>query len=331
MSVYNLARETLQNIYDVDGNKLSYAYDADGNEIYRAGKIPGYAIENVQDYYRPRTLEVAEQINGLSDQWQSFVFLTDPHYPTTEMHSQAISLYLLSNCPGISMLVLGGDYCEGNWNKSRFNTWTAEFRASENRHFIHCLFGNHERFGGGLEDALSTIYSSFIADKLDEVSGNPQQNYYYFDVPSHKTRFVLINTSDSGTTVISETQLAWIREVGQLPDSTWSLVVLGHINMMVGVGLLENRADLIDAITSSNGEIVGYICGHQHTDAINQTSGLYEATLLCDRLENTTYYERIADTTSEQAVSVVSINTSSKDVVIRRIGAGSQQFGYSYA
>jgi hypothetical protein len=55
-------------------------------------------------------------------------------------------------------------------------------------------------------------------------------------------------------------------------------------------------------------------------------------------IPDTVYYpgisvtDRVTGTISEQAVSVVSINTTTKDVVIRRIGAGrNQTLSYNYA
>lgn len=340
MSAFNINGETLRNVYAIDGDGLKLAYDLSGAEVYRVGKIPGYSIENIPEYYRARTLEVASQVDNLSDEWQSFVFVTDPHYPTNKMSSQPISLYLLSNCPNVSMVVLGGDYCEGNWVKARFNTWTSDFRTSNNQHYIHCLVGNHERFGtvaGGkpsITESLPTIYNTFLVDKLDEINGSPENDYYYFDVPGRKTRFVLLNTSDDGTVTISASQLAWVRQVVQLPDASWSLVVLAHVNMMVGTGLLTNKAELISAIQTCNGSIVGYICGHQHLDAVTKISdGFYELTFLCDRYavdEHTVPREE--GTITENAVTVVSFNTTTKQVVARRIGAGNNNtMSYSYA
>lgn len=346
--IYDIDGVKINHAYDLDGTDLAEAFDIDGNSIFRRGKATGYSIENVQSYYQPRTLEVTEQINALSDDWQSFIFVTDPHYPSNEMHSQSIALYLLSNSSA-SMIVLGGDYCEGSYNSSRYKTWTAEFRESENKHYIHALFGNHERFGGdqSMPTALNDIYSDFLSDKVDDLVGNLEQDYYYFDDSVRKIRYMFINTSDGtdasttaeNATTISATQLAWVREVVQLPDSTWSLIVLAHVNMMYGTGLLKNKADLIAVIETCNGSIVGYICGHQHADKISKISdGFYELTLLCDRFSET-YPEsetegghREAGTYTEQAVSVVSFNTITKQVVMRRIGAGNDQvLSYSYA
>ena len=63
-------------------------------------------------------------------------------------------------------------------------------------------------------------------------------------------------------------------------------------------------------------------------------------TMLCDKFENVNYYDgisvtnRVADTITEQAVSVLSFNFKQRRVVLRRIGAGwssvleTMQFSY---
>ena len=89
-----------------------------------------------------------------------------------------------------------------------------------------------------------------------------------------------------------------------------------------------NGAAIISAIKECNGKVIGYICGHQHVDITGKWSGIQQTTLLCDKFENTNYYDGISVTNresgkvTEQAVSVVSINSKTKQVVIRRIGAG---------
>lgn len=332
MSVFDIDGNALQSVYDADGNELSEAFDIDGNLIFSAK----YSIDNVESYYQPRTLEVTNQLNNLDQNWQSFIFVTDPHYPTNKMHSQAVALYLLSNSSA-SMLVLGGDYCEGNWFKSRYETWADAFRNSSDKHQIYALIGNHERFASdtAVRESLQSVYTDFISDKLGELSGNFEKAYYYKDVTPYKTRYIFLNTSDEASQTMSADQIAWVEQAVQLPDSTWSAIVIAHITVSDwGGGTLTNRQDLIDAIETCNGEIVGYICGHRHIDGIVKASDrIYELTLLCDRFaSNSTTYPREEGTITENVVSVVSFNTVTKQVVVRRIGAGSDQaLNYSYA
>ena len=94
--------------------------------------------------------------------------------------------------------------------------------------------------------------------------------------------------------------------------------------------------DVTNALSSTNGTIIGYFCGHEHCDLIQVVNNkFYEVILLNDNCsKDTTFSEitnpdRIPETESEQAVSVVSINTETGDVDIKRIGAG-ENLTYNY-
>lgn len=303
-----------------------------------------YDISNVVSYYRTPVTTMANTINGLTDDWDSFVYITDPHGSANKQHSQDIALYLLDNTPA-SMIVLGGDYCASEWDASEFDTYVLPFLHSGLEDNIYAVFGNHETFAGGTAEAKQSIYHDFLAGK-SWLSGSLANNYYYFDDTKSKIRYMFLNTSDGGSQyVMSQTQINWITQNVRLPDSSWQLLVIGHVNLdtfgitsttMTG-STESNASDIISAIKHCNGTIIGYLCGHQHIDASRKVDGIQHTTILCDRFENTDYYSgysvtnRTAGTTSEQAVSVVSINRTNKQVVIRRIGAGrNSTISYSY-
>lgn len=338
MSVYDIAGNALGSVYGVDGTTLEKAYDIDGAEIFSSDK---YSIENVQTYFREPTLSVSNAINGLSDDWQSFVFITDTHGSGNKQHSQAIGLYLLDNAP-VSMICLGGDYSVSSWSKTEYDTYMAPYLNSGMVDKIYALFGNHETYGGGTTEAKQSIYNDFLKDKPHLV-GQMANNYYYFDDSVRKIRYVFLNTSDGGSQyVMSASQISWISQNVVLPSSEWSLVVFGHVTLNdMGIPTYSNEsngADVVSAISNCNGTIIGYICGHQHIDTIYNDGSMTHVTLQCDKFENTNYYsgvsvtDRVAGTVSEQAVSVISFNTKTKQVVIRRIGAGrNQTMSYSYS
>lgn len=299
-----------------------------------------YPISNVQSYFRSSTESVASEINGLSSDWESFVFITDPHGSGNQQHSQAIALWLLNHTPA-TMLVLGGDYSKGNWSSSEYNTYMAPFLNSGLVSKIYPLCGNHEAMGGNISAAKAAIYDDFLDTKTN-IAGEPEEIYYYFDDTAKKTRYLFINTSDSGQQyVMTAEQIAWIEANVVLPAIDWQLLIFGHVTLaqMAGVTYSNetNGADILAAIANCNGSIVGYFCGHQHIDYTQKIGNIQHTTFLCDKLENTNYYDgisltnRVAGTVSEQAVTVVSFNRSTKDVVTRRIGAGRQRsMTYSY-
>lgn len=297
-----------------------------------------YGIDNVVSYYQTPTLSVANTLNKQSSDWTSFAFITDMHGNGNKQHSQAIALYLLDNT-NMSMIVLGGDYCVSGWDKTEYDTYMSPFKNGDLVGNVYALMGNHETFANGSAEAKQSIYNDFLKDKT-WIAGSLTNNYYYMDDIDRKIRYLFLNTSDGGSSSVqytmTSTQVDWIKNHVTLPDSSWSLLVLGHVNLCnMGVSsstMTEstetNGAAIISAIKECNGKIIGYICGHQHVDITGKWSGIQQTTLLCDKFENTNYYDGISVTNresgkvTEQAVSVVSINSKTKQVVIRRIGAG---------
>ena len=322
MAVYDITGSELTAVFDTSGEGITAAYDIDGNEIVIRTPTD---ITEVVSYYRTDVLAMQQTISGLSDEWENLIFITDPHGTSNEQHSQAIAMYLLSNTPNISKIILNGDYVSDSWDLSEYTTYTTPFLESSLMPYIIATVGNHD-VG---KDAV--VYADFLADKSN-LNGVPQGGYFYYDIPSKKLRMMFINTSSNGWLTISQTQLNWIAQNVILPDSTWNLAVFGHVNVDDVGGVcyqnLTNASALISAIGACNGHIVGYFCGHQHIDDTRNIGDFQQTTLLCDRFENRNYYNglsvtnRVEGTVTEQAVSIISINTTTKNVVVRRIGAG---------
>ena len=209
---------------------------------------------------------------------------------------------------------------------------------------VYFALGNHDRIGWSDFDLeqVQRAYNVFLSNK--DVEGVPTSYYYYFDNAAKKIRYMVINTSESETNhvTMSATQLAWIGRNVQLPDSTWSLVVIGHCDIdpdtSVVTGGSANAQDICDAIELCNGHVVGYFCGHQHIDRITSIDNAFrQITLLCDCIDDREYYPSIYDyptrtpgTASEQAVTIVSFNTVTGVVRFTRIGAYSPNTLPSY-
>ena len=200
---------------------------------------------------------------------------------------------------------------------------------------MYFALGNHDRIGWSDFDLeqVQRCYNVFLSNK--DVEGVPTSYYYYFDNAVKKIRYMVINTSESETNhvTMSATQIAWIRQHVILPDSTWSLVVIGHCDIdpdtSVVTGGSANAQDICNAIEQCNGNVVGYFCGHQHIDRITTIDNDFkQVTLLCDCIDDREYYPEIYDyptrtpgTASEQAVTIVSFNTVTGVVRFTRIGA----------
>ena len=326
MSVYDVSGNGVTELYSEAGDSLDVVYDKDGNLIYFDNEI-----NNIVSYFREPTLSVKSAIENQLGDWTNIIFITDMHGRSNQQHSQAIGIYLLHKAP-IKMLVLGGDFSASTWDIDQYNTYVAPFLQSDTMSKIYAVMGNHETYGSetAADTAKGCIYNDFLSAK--NLQGVPAQNYYYLDDANSKTRYLFINTSDSGSAyVMTQTQLTWIENSVILPDSSWNLVVFGHVNLAQMAGVTRenesNGSSVIAAINNCNGTIVGYFCGHQHIDYCEKIGDFQHTTFQCDKLEYNNYYpgvsfiDRGANTVTEQAVTVISINVTTKQVITRRIGA----------
>ena len=295
---------------------------------------------SVVSYYKDLTSSMRSLIANRNDNWYNFIFVTDPHSNDNAMHSQDIALYLLRNTPNISMMVLNGDYCRDGWDDGYYNQYMTPYLNCEVKSKIYATVGNHD-FGH-----VNRIMTDFLAGK-NVKTNNINNGYYYFDDTSRKLRVMFLNTSDDTWLSVGSTQLEWIRTNVQLPGTDWKLIVIGHVNLdPLDLDTLHpsdpwsmslsNGEAVKETIATCNGTIVGYFSGHQHLDRSDDiTSGqrtFRQTMLLCDRLEDgSTYYgseysyERQPATTTEQAISVISVKFKGDDpqVVVSRIGARS--------
>ena len=288
-------------------------------------------LTDIAPYYQRPTLNVVEELNTLEAEYVSFIVTTDTHGTSNKNNSQNIIRYLLKNTTANKVFHLG-DSVKSSWDKSEHLMYFEPLSNCLPQVFY--TLGNHETYGSTAED-LSIIYDNLLSNK-EYLQGFPEKFYYFFDDVDNQIRYLFINTSDN-----SEEQVNWITEAVKLPTNSWKLIVLGHMDIkpndpITADWVAPNAKKFSEAIAATNGIIIGYFCGHEHCDLIQTIDNkFYEVILLNDSCSKDTTFSsitnpnRLVDTISEQAISIVSINTKTGDVYIRRIGAG-ENLTYNY-
>lgn len=320
-----------------DGTKIQHK-----NSAKQVSSFP--EPKNVQSYFQQEVKNMRTTLSNLGRDWTNILFVTDPHSDSNKMNSQDAALYLLGNSR-MSFMVLNGDFCKSGWDKDLYSAYVSKITKSKIKSKVYATVGNHDY---GHADKIIT---DFIKGK-NVTRTDSSKPYYYFDKKNKKTRFMFLNTSDSDWLTVGSEQLAWITKSVILPDSSWNLVVFAHCNFNdAGLSNItitsgadsmtaRNGAAIGNAIANCNGSIIGYFCGHQHIDkgdtvTVNGKS-IRQTMLLCDKFETEPYYQgysytRTAGQVTEQAISIISINTKTRQVVVRRIGAGSVSgLNYTY-
>lgn len=334
--IFDINGNEKNQVFGLLGESLTQAYDIYGNELIEESD---YSIDNVISYYQQPTLDMVEVINAQSSDTVSFVVITDSHGSVNRQHSQAIATYLVKHSKANKLFHLG-DVSGNNWSETEYKTYfTPLVENCLSR--MYFTLGNHEWFGDVTHASHTVIYNDILSSKKN-LHGNPERFYYYFDDASNKIRYVVINTSENSANSFSTTQATWLSESLVLPSNDWKAIVLGHIDIMPNDPITSkwesNQARRItDAIKSTQNTVIGYFCGHEHFDRIVKIEdSFYQINMLNDSCSQDTSFTEItnptrkANTVSEQSVSIVSINLTTGDVVIRKIGASNGNMEYNY-
>ena len=121
---------------------------------------------------------------------------------------------------------------------------------------------------------------------------------------------------------MTDEQLEWLRDTATvLPDTDWNLVIFGHLPVDPE-DPYPNKSlrceEISTVLANTRGSLVGYFCGHVHKDQYTYVkNSFYEVVLNCDKNTHTRLVDR---SPSEQVITIVSLNTETGDVLLRRIG-----------
>ena len=275
--------------------------------------------------FRHRVYNAVEELEKLDQNWTSFLVLTDTHGSRNSQHSQAIVRYLLEHTEVTSCFWLGDIFT--NWaDEEEYKTYSSQLLPYKDR--IYVTIGNHDRAEMLVYDAndVRMVYDDFLKDKAGLLKGNPEDYYYYMDDPAKKLRYLVLNTSNETGSQhrMSTAELQWLRETGlKLPSKKWSVVILGHEDIDTGTALpytSKNGDEITKLIQGCNGHVVGYFCGHEHRDLQTRTAGGFVQTIITSDAVMRGQNNRKLDSTTEAAVTIVSVNTKTGEVRFHRIG-----------
>ena len=275
-------------------------------------------LSDVYSTYQTSTADVVDAINTSDANAVSFIVLTDTHGSANGQKSQNICRYILKNSHASKLFWLG-DISNINWSLTEYQTFAQPLLNCAEK--VYPTLGNHEYFGGNASQ-IQTIYTDFLDGKT-YLNGSLTDFYYYMDDPSHKVRYIVINTSSGVTNLVSSAELTWLESAVQMPSSDWGAIVFGHFPLQrngvteTSENVSNQRYQVRDILLGTNGTIISYICGHTHED-INS-------------IIDYSFYQQILDNDSEsaQAISIFNVNLDTKEVYIYRIGHGSD-INYDY-
>lgn len=172
-------------------------------------------------------------------------------------------------------------------------------------------------------------------------------SYFYLDNAPQKIRFICLNsqfyegtgitdgTVNAMTNGFGAEQLEWLEHTALAAADDWDVVIATHIppaaTAINGSVYLTQYSDgdaFRSIISNSAANIIGIFCGHCHVDAM-VTGDLPCPILTVTCAVNTPYdgtsADRVADTNTETAIDIVSINKATKTIHLTRLGAGNDR------
>jgi len=236
-----------------------------------------------------------------------------------------------------------------------------QFRQFKRQRDMYSVMGNHDFTikTSATDDTGTTLpvsESYALFGREFERYTNIEQNkmYYYVDNSATKIRYIFINTEESvDTTVawgvqakISQEQEDWLTNEALNVEDGWKIIAIGHVPIHPDASLYSSKLDIlkqtfdgynartklditsVDGVTATTdytnagGEVVAYLCGHNHKDQSFTDQGINYISTGCDANYKNDTWNRTSRTTSEQLFDVFFYDTTKNNLKTIRIGAG---------
>lgn len=304
----------------------------------------------------------------------NFVFITDQHNRMNEFSVKENRVpgitefeyaedairsiqYILDRCPGIEMVVSGGDigndyhYDPNEIRRSQQEVMDALYKLSVP---VHCCVGNHDNaMGACTDEGRDNRPYTILPDEMHRLcmKNNPTENNYYFiDIEKQNYRFVFLDVSDGRYNQdkngqyqgwmyeISGKQAAWFENEALKTDRSVIVFCHGPVcnrgiygteNYPVGIKPYDDliNGPRVHYAMLSNKNVVCHIAGHVHYDNLLYDDGILTVTTQCSLAWAwcPACPERKCKTITETAFDVFSIKGN--QVKITRFGAGTDRVG----
>lgn len=319
------------------------------------GVIPAYY--NTSDYFADKMGTITENVMNAGKGGDSFVFVSDPHWPSNAKVSPKLIKKIIDQCP-ISKIVLNGDYENSTSNKMAackiIRECITSFKYARTETFVNV--GNHEfndPAGNKPNQRLSDaqVFGLVLSPQNDIILPSGEYNTsanlaFYVDNTAIKRRYFFI-PSNYSSNIESSVNLWLGTELGNLPEG-YDVVIISHVALVTESNTtsvlltFEPIENLIEAYntrgtytyngvifdySSASGKVVCVISGHTHYDASYVTeSGIPIICTTTDAYDQELGGDtRTAGTVNEQAFDVVTIDTSAGKIYLTRIGYGSNR------
>ena len=303
-------------------------------------EIPENSPQFIPDYWEETVSKKIEEIKKKQKGiFPTFALVTDMHWASNTKHSLAIIERVIKEA-GVDMFFNGGDIVCGSGvcpKESLFRELD-EYSESFEKISDKCLMvlGNHDQAYSTFpipeyyiesittEETFKHYFEKSTKNK--NIVFSPTKNYCYLDSPTHKMRYIALNTHVKPTEELDERgvgvfwafreagimqeQFDWlINEALNVPDSSWTVAVSVHEpefdNMDILLGIFDAfrkhttfekkvtredkpyfSVDVSADFSGKGGDFAIIVCGHLHSDEDEKKNGILITTTANDSLHN---------------------------------------------
>lgn len=299
----------------------------------------------IPSYYTAHIEQKAQQIRSnmmdVGQNGETFIFITDTHWESNTGNSPELVRYLLHNL-NIKVILNGGDFInQGERAPMAKAMQTAVSSYLFRDTVMLCAFGNHDSNWNNWnhqQDYPERYFDRKCQYALMQKHMEDAATYFadgwncYHDRPTTKTRFVVIDTGEKG----EYAQFTPLGNVLKATPSGYSIIIMAH--WLYGgskTSACTKLEQMIDAYNKRTGEyasakarILLLLGGHIHNDMSWKTANGTPVVLTdCDAAgrSSNTKYPPVKRTVTEQAFDVITVDYSTGNIKVVRIGRGADR------
>ena len=291
--------------------------------------IPSYYA----DHIRQKEAQIRSNMMDVGMNGETFIFITDTHWESNAENSPGLVKYLLHNLH-IRTVLNGGDFInqgERQIASERMQKAVSSFLFRDT--VMLCAYGNHDSNWNNWNHQQDYPERYFDRNCQYALMQKHQEGYvtyfadgwnYYHDRPATKTRFVVLDTGDTGTfTAYNE-----LKNVLEDTPNGYNIIIMAHwlYNGSSKSVVCQKLEQIIDEFNrNGKARIALLLGGHIHKDMSWKTKGGVPVILTdCDADERSKN-AAVRKTVTEQAFDVITVNYDTKTVKAVRIGRGADR------
>ncbi|MBQ7477627.1 MAG: metallophosphoesterase [Selenomonadaceae bacterium] len=267
----------------VDGEEIT---EADAEAVGDMVEYTSTAIQRTPKVFLDEVQKAAEKVNNLrSDGDLVLTLLADTHATVNgTWQDTAANLLSLQEKIHFDGLVHLGDMTDGTVSRdmTKFYVSSMLHDLESLKVPVHIVLGNHDAnyFHGNPEVMPLHEQAAIYQAEAAKWKQDKDKTYYHVDDPPHKLRGLFLSAYQNEAEPrygFDLAQIAWVRETLKETPQDWRVLIFSHDAPLPELDPwseeIRNGSLLLQALDSSEAQVLAYIHGHAHADYVYPWQG----------------------------------------------------------